>query len=67
MMKSKVISSISAKKNPNEQGNNYLLPHITEHNKKTLTYGSGNLGSGLEQTQQYGGVELVHGISVLPS
>ena len=66
MMKRKVISSISAKKKK-EQGNNYLLPHITEHKKKTLTYGSGNLGSGLGQTQQYGGVELVHGISVLPS
>ena len=66
-MKRKVISSISAQKKTNKQGNNYLLPHITEHKKKTLTYGSGNLGSGLGQTQQYGGVELVHGISVLPS
>jgi len=64
-----VISSISAKKTKRTRkqlpGTSYLISLNTQ--KKTLTYGNGNPGSGLGQTQKYGGVELVHRISVLPS
>jgi len=37
-----------------------ITSHFTEHkDKKTMTYGIGNLGPGLGQAQKCGGVKLV--------
>ena len=47
--------------------NNYLLPQLIEHKKKTMIYYIGNSRTGLGQTQNCGRVKPVIWIPTFPS
>jgi len=46
--------------------NNKLSPQTIEQTKKTTTFGIGNPGPGLGQTQKYDRDKPVNGITTLP-
>ena len=41
-----------------------ILPELTKHKRKTMTYDIGNSDPGLGQAQNYGGVKLVKSLNI---